>query len=123
LKLFFGNAIPRISSGHETVLATSETILEIAKERVVMFLRIVDEDEDLSGVEEGSPRSPPTTSPVCFPGASDSLAGREVGAGSLESMSVDSWAELEYADGTTVTVTGRATLALANGTQKSRSGW
>jgi len=49
---------------------------------------------------------------------SDSLVGREVGAGSLESMSVDSWAVLEYPDGTTVTLTGRTTLALVSGTRK-----
>jgi len=49
---------------------------------------------------------------------SDSLVGREVGAGSLESLSVDSWAVLEYPDGTTVTVTGRTVLALVCGSQK-----
>lgn len=49
---------------------------------------------------------------------SDSLVGREVGAGSLESLSVDSWAVLEYPDGTTVTLTGRTVLALVSGSQK-----
>lgn len=49
---------------------------------------------------------------------SDSLVGREIGGATLESLSVDSWATLEFRDGTTVTVTGRAILSLVSGPRK-----
>lgn len=61
--------------------------------------------------------------PVQWTGAggrveSEALAGRPVGGGTLESLSVDSWAVLEYADGTVVTITGRSQLSVVDGRQK-----
>lgn len=49
---------------------------------------------------------------------SDALVGRPVGGGTLESFSVDSWAVLEYADGSVVTIAGRSLLSVVDGPQK-----
>lgn len=49
---------------------------------------------------------------------SDSLAGRPVGGGTLELLSVDSWVVLEYADGTRVTLAGRSRLTVVDAPQK-----
>ena len=45
-------------------------------------------------------------------------AGQSLGGGTLESLSADSWGTLEFRDGTTVTVYGRAALTISNGDQK-----
>jgi hypothetical protein len=61
--------------------------------------------------------------PVQWTGAggraeSDALVGRPVGGGTLESLSVDSWAVVEYADGSVVTISGRSQLSVVDGRQK-----
>jgi hypothetical protein len=48
----------------------------------------------------------------------DPLVGQAVGGGTLESLSVDSWAVLEYADGSRVTVAGRSHLTVVDGPRK-----
>ena len=48
----------------------------------------------------------------------ESLVGREVGAGTLESLSVDSWAVLEYHDGSKITLGGRSQATIVGGPQK-----
>ena len=45
-------------------------------------------------------------------------AGRSLGGGTLESLSADSWAELEFRDGSKVTVTGRSLLTVSEHRQK-----
>lgn len=49
---------------------------------------------------------------------SDSLVGRAVGGGTLESLSVDSWAVLEYGDGSRITLAGRSQLTVVDGSRK-----
>ena len=49
---------------------------------------------------------------------SETLDGRAIRGGTLDSLSVDSWAVLEYSDGTRVTISGLSRLTVANGPQK-----
>ena len=49
---------------------------------------------------------------------SETLAGRPIGGGRLESLSVDSWAVLEYSDGSKITLAGRSQLTVVDGAQK-----
>ncbi len=44
--------------------------------------------------------------------------GSWLGGGTLESRAADSWAELQFRDGSTITVSGRATLTISEGPQK-----
>lgn len=48
----------------------------------------------------------------------DLRAGRALGGGTLESLSVDSWAVLEYPDGTAVTISGLSALTVSAGEPK-----
>jgi hypothetical protein len=48
----------------------------------------------------------------------DLQQGQPLGGGTLESLSVDSWAVLVYGDGTTITVSGRSKLTVVDGPQK-----
>lgn len=49
---------------------------------------------------------------------SESLVGRTFSVGTLESLSVDSWAVLEYGDGSRVTLAGRSQLTVVDGPRK-----
>ena len=48
----------------------------------------------------------------------DLEVGRSLGGGTLESLAADSWAVLEFRDGSKVTVSGRSMLTIAGGAQK-----
>lgn len=79
------------------------------------------------------PSTPPSNSPVAriteVNGAvqwtgdgghveAEALVGRPISGGRLESFSVDSWAVLEYTDGSKITLAGRSQLTVVDGPQK-----
>lgn len=49
---------------------------------------------------------------------SETLAEKPIAGGRLESLSVDSWAVLEYFDGSKITLAGHSQLTIVDGTQK-----